>query len=110
VHATARDFAKFGQLYLRGGQWEDRQLVSRAWVDTARIPTSQDPDSGVYYSWQWWVTGDEYGTYWANGYEGQSISVVPALDAVVVRLGKTDAERYDQLRAWRHEVLEVLAR
>lgn len=109
VHATALDFAKFGLLYLRGGTWRERQLVSQSWVATAQVPLSADPDSDTFYSWQWWVTGDEYGTYWASGYEGQMISVVPALDALVLRFGHTSDERYPDLRAWRTRVLEVLA-
>ena len=109
VHATALDFAKFGLLYLRGGQWEGSRLVNQSWCDTAQIPLSTDADSGNHYSWQWWVTGDEFGSYWANGYEGQSITVVPALDAVVVRLGKTDATQYPALREWRHDLLRALS-
>ncbi len=109
VYATARDFAKFGLLYLRGGEWNGTRLVSRRWTDTAQIPHSADEESGTFYSWQWWVTGDEFGSYWANGFEGQSITVVPALDAVVVRLGKTDAEYYPALRAWRARLLRALS-
>jgi CubicO group peptidase (beta-lactamase class C family) len=109
VFATARDFAKFGYLYLRGGTWDGRRLIDASWVNDAQIPLSRDEESGTYYSQQWWVTGDEFGSYWANGYEGQSITVVPALDAVVVRLGKTDASLYPALRAWRHELLLALA-
>jgi CubicO group peptidase (beta-lactamase class C family) len=108
VHANALDFAKFGLLYLRGGEWNGRQLVSRAWVDTAQVPLSVDEESGSFYSWQWWVTGDEYGTYWASGYEGQMICVVPALDALVLRFGKTPEERYPDLALWREQVLRVL--
>jgi CubicO group peptidase (beta-lactamase class C family) len=108
VHANALDFAKFGLLYLRGGEWDEKQLVSRAWVDTAQIPLSVDEESGSFYSWQWWVTGDEYGTYWASGYEGQMIAVVPALDALVVRFGKTPEDHYPALAAWRERVLRVL--
>ena len=109
VHATAQDFARFGLLYLRGGEWDGRQLVSRAWVDTAQVPLSQEEESGNYYGWQWWITGDEFGTYWASGYDGQMIAISPSLDAVVVRLGRTPAERYPDLRRWRHEVMSTLA-
>jgi CubicO group peptidase (beta-lactamase class C family) len=110
VHATALDFAKFGLLYLRGGEWDGRQLISRAWADTAQVPLSVDEDDGSFYSWQWWVTGDAYGTYWASGYEGQMIAVAPALDALVLRFGHTAAEHYPDLAAWRTRVFEVLAR
>jgi CubicO group peptidase (beta-lactamase class C family) len=109
VHATALDFAKFGLLYLRGGEWDGRQIISRAWAETAQVPLSVDEETGAYYSWQWWVTGDEYGTYWASGYEGQQISVVPALDALILRFGHTPEERAPLLFEWRARVLSVLA-
>jgi CubicO group peptidase (beta-lactamase class C family) len=109
VHATALDFAKFGLLYLRGGEWDGQQLISRPWASTAQTPSSVEEDSGDFYSWQWWVTGDQYGTYWASGYEGQCICVVPALDAVVLRFGHTSDEHYPDLGAWRERVLDVLA-
>jgi CubicO group peptidase (beta-lactamase class C family) len=109
VHATALDFAKFGLLYLRGGEWNGRQLVSREWATTAQIPLSVDEEIGAFYSWQWWVTGDEYGTYWASGYEGQQISVVPALDALILRFGHTPEENAPLLYQWRSRLLSVLA-
>ncbi|HVA53199.1 MAG TPA: serine hydrolase [Acidimicrobiales bacterium] len=108
VHATALDFAKFGLLYLRGGQWNEEQLVSRSWAATAQVPLSVDPEGSSFYSWQWWVTGDQYGTYWASGYEGQMISVVPALDALILRFGHTSSDHYPALDAWRARVLDVL--
>ena len=110
LHATALDFAKFGLLYLRGGEWDGRQIISRDWVSTAQVPRSVDPQSGQYYSWQWWVTGDEYGTYWASGYEGQMISVVPELDALILRFGHTSDEHDEAIDRWRRSVLEVLTR
>ena len=110
LHATALDYARFGLLYLRGGEWDGRCLVSRAWAETAQRPHSVDPESGDHYAWHWWVSGDAYGTYWASGYEGQMISVVPALDAVIVRLGRTPEERERNVYPWRAGVLEALAR
>jgi CubicO group peptidase (beta-lactamase class C family) len=110
VHAQALDFAKFGLLYLRGGEWDGRQLISREWAGTAQTPISRAEDDAIYYSWQWWVTGDQFGTYAASGYEGQRIIVVPALDAVIVRLGHTPTEHYPELNEWRSRVLDVLAK
>ena len=110
VHARALDFTKFGLLYLRGGEWDGSQLISREWAATAQVPLSTEASSGRHYSWQWWVTGDEYGTYWANGYEGQMITIVPALDAVVVRFGHTPDEGYEARMQWRRRVLAVLAK
>jgi CubicO group peptidase (beta-lactamase class C family) len=110
VHATALDFAKFGLLYLRGGEWEGQQLISREWAATAQVPLSVEASSGLFYSWKWWVSGDAYGTYWANGYEGQMISVVPALDALILRFGHTPEENAQARMVWRERVLAVLAK
>ena len=108
VHATARDFAKFGLCYLRGGVFNDRQVVPTAAVTAARTPLSKD-DEGALYSSQWWMLGDEFGTFYCSGYDGQSISCVPALDLVVVRLGRTPVERSEALRQWRRQVFEAFA-
>ncbi len=109
IHAPAREFAKFGLLYLRGGRFGDHQIISEEWAGTAQVPLSVEEESGNFYSWQWWVTGDEFGTYWASGYDGQQISIAPALDAIIVRLGRTPAERNPLLRQWRHRLLSAIA-
>lgn len=109
LYATARDFARFGSLYLRDGTWEGRRLLPPGWVDHGRRHRSTDAATGNGYGAQWWVTGDEHGSFWANGYEGQSILVSPGTDLVVVRLGKTPAERYPELRRWRAQVVSAFA-
>ena len=64
---------------------------------------------GRGYGWQWWVTADEHGTFWANGYEGQSVLVSPANDLVVVRIGRTDASHGLGLYDWRRRVVDGFA-
>ncbi|GAC1605639.1 MAG: hypothetical protein NVS3B21_35220 [Acidimicrobiales bacterium] len=107
-YATARDFARFGMLYLRDGVWEGTRLLPAGWVDEARTQTGIDGE-GLRYGAHWWVLDDRRGTFQAVGYEGQRITVCPALDAVVVRLGKTDAVNYPHLRAWVGRVLDALS-
>ena len=88
VYATARDFAKFGYLYLRGGQWEGQQLIPREWVESARVQHATDHDSDHGYGLQWWIWKSITGCMSAQGYEGQRIIVMPDRDLVVVHLGK----------------------
>jgi CubicO group peptidase (beta-lactamase class C family) len=88
LYATARDYARFGLLYLRDGVWDGRRILPEGWVDDARSIRSRDPDNGWYYGRHWWVRGDDVGTFWANGYDGQMVACVPALDLVFVRLGR----------------------
>jgi CubicO group peptidase (beta-lactamase class C family) len=107
VRTTARDFAKFGLLYQRDGIWEWKRLLPEGWVDHGRTMRSDDPEDGPYGAQWWGVAGDTLGTFRASGYEGQSITICPALDLIVVRLGKTPAERYPHLVAWRADMVRA---
>ncbi len=89
VNATARDFARFGLLYLRGGTWDGRTIVERAWVDDARTPIPLPTNHASSYGSHWWIHDDGRGTFASHGYEGQRITCVPEKDLIVVRLGKT---------------------
>lgn len=108
VYAPARDFARFGLLYLRDGVWDGARLLPEGWVDHARTLRSIDPDGGDGYGAHWWVEHDDHGTFRAQGYEGQSILVCPAKDAVVVRLGRTVEAQKPALVAWRRAIIEAL--
>jgi hypothetical protein len=55
------------------------------------------------------VVGDDYGSFCALGYDGQSILVCPGLDLVAVRLGKTPEERKENLVRWRADVVAAFA-
>ena len=83
-----RDMAKIGQLVLAGGRWNDRQIVSKAWIETSTAPKLKATDDQSY-GYLWWLgrsllNGRE--VHWAGalGRGGQSIRIVPELDLVVV--------------------------
>ncbi len=109
VHATARDYARFGLLYLRDGVFDGGRLLPEGWVDHARRARSVDPDDGELHGAHWWVVDDGLGTFWAAGHDGQSITVCPSHDLVVVRLGATPAERAPELTRWRARVVAAVA-
>jgi CubicO group peptidase (beta-lactamase class C family) len=107
VYATARDFARFGLLYLRDGVWDGARLLPEGWVDHGRRCRSHD-EEGAGYGAHWWVVEDAAGSFRAAGYEGQSILVAPALDLVAVRLGRSTAEMYPALTDWRARLVAAL--
>ncbi len=83
-----RDMAKIGQLVLAGGRWNDRQVVSKAWIDASMTPRI-GATSGFFYGYLWWLgrslfNGREIHWAAALGRGGQSIRIVPELDLVVV--------------------------
>ena len=99
VYATARDFARFGYLYLRNGWWDGRRLLPSDWVDHAATPiTAPMPDDERHgYGAHWWLWRRDPRTIAALGYEGQRTIVALDRDLVVVRLGTSAAERHPAL-------------
>jgi CubicO group peptidase (beta-lactamase class C family) len=89
---TVEDLAKFGYLYLHNGQWEGQQIVPSAYVQasTTAWSTGGFPEESGY-GYQWWVTEEAgYPSYFAAGYGGQYLYVVPDLDTIVVTTAKYD--------------------
>lgn len=89
---SARDLARVGLLYLRGGRWGDTQIVPPVWVSESVRPHS-DLGGGRGYGYLWWTAearassdamSIEEPIFYASGFGGQYIVVVPALDLVVV--------------------------
>ena len=76
---TTRDFARFGLLFLRGGRWEDEQILPTSWVDESRAPAASNPGYGL----QWWLDADRDGWFRAAGLFGQYVVVEPDLDLVI---------------------------
>jgi CubicO group peptidase (beta-lactamase class C family) len=108
VYASARDFARFGALYLHDGVWNGRRLLPEGWLDHARAWTAHDPDNGFDYGAHWWIWPDQPGSLAAHGYEGQYTIVLPEKDAVVVRLGKSPVELRPALVTKLRELLATL--
>ena len=108
--ATARDFARFGLLYLRDGQWDGRRLLPLGWVDYARTPTFQQSDcvDGPYGA-HWWLDLAGPGSFSANGYEGQYIVICPDRDLVIVRNGVTAEANQPLVQAWLADLAGLFA-
>jgi CubicO group peptidase (beta-lactamase class C family) len=106
VYATARDFAKFGLLYLHDGVCNGVRILPEGWVDHARAQHAFDEETGLGYGAHWWTLPGERNSLVAAGYEGQYIMVIPDRDLVVVRLGKTVAELRNSVVAELRVVIE----
>ncbi|KCZ93171.1 beta-lactamase [Hyphomonas hirschiana VP5] len=99
-YCTARDFARFGLLYLRDGVWEGQRLLPEGWVDYARTPTPVPPTERLGYGAHWWLGMAGPGSFSANGFEGQFTVLVPELDLILVRNGKSPNELKDNVMDW----------
>ncbi|MFT5531681.1 MAG: CubicO group peptidase (beta-lactamase class C family) [Candidatus Poriferisodalaceae bacterium] len=96
--STARDFARFGLLYLRDGVWDRQRLLPAGWVDHARTLTPASVGVELRpYGAHWWLNNDERGTFAVSGYAGQRIWLVLTTDLVIVRLDESDESHRDAL-------------
>lgn len=118
VYASARDFARFGYLYLQDGVWDGERLLPEGWVEFATTETPAE-NANVYGA-GWWITPPEdvertHGqaaltcpcdAFHAGGNEGQTIWVVPSKDLVIVRLGlmSNAPENWRALYEWNQEI------
>jgi CubicO group peptidase (beta-lactamase class C family) len=97
-----RDMLRIGELYLNEGRHGDRQIVSDAWVRTSVVPRTVSRWSERQYGYGWWIrtlAGEP--TFYAWGYGGQFIFVVPSMRAVVVTTSAAEpgSERREHLDA-----------
>lgn len=93
LELRARDMAKFGYLYLRGGVWQGSRILPEDWVARSTSPQvalARQPDecTDLGYGWLWWLRGQSgYAGAVAVGFGGQFVHVIPALDLVIVITG-----------------------
>ena len=89
LNARARDFAKFGRLYLNKGKWQGKQIVPEKWVERSSTVINDSHDArGFSYTYQWRVTKE--GNIFAYGVLGQYIYVCPSKNIIFLRTGKTN--------------------
>jgi CubicO group peptidase (beta-lactamase class C family) len=85
IHLTPREMLAFGQLYLHDGMNGDRRILSNEWIENSWTPIRRSSYSSSGYGYGWWQRRTSgFDVYYASGYGGQYIFVVPDLDLTVV--------------------------
>ncbi|WP_223633523.1 serine hydrolase [Corallococcus sp. EGB] len=110
IYMRPRDALKLGQLYLSGGTWNGKRVVSQRWVERS-IANHATMEPGKTYGYTWWRhelrVGDRvYSEYEASGNGGQLVMVVPELDLAVM----FTAANYNHVSIWRKFREELLPR
>ena len=98
--ANAKDWARFGLLYLNKGNWNGEQIISEDWVKYTTTPTNTS--EGVYGAQFWLNAGGHLpdvpkDMFFADGFQGQRIFIIPSKELVIVRLGITYSKLNDLL-------------
>ena len=93
-HATARDYARIGELYRNGGKLNGQRLISENWVRAStqaskpHLSSGENPASNneFGYGYQWWLLDGNEGEFTAMGVYNQFVYVNPTKDTVIVKL------------------------
>lgn len=100
-NATARDFARFGRLFLNGGRWEGRQVVPAEWVaasaafDATRAAPEVVTWWGMQHTLYWWHPMlAPQGDFYADGSLGQRIYVQPRTRTIIVQLANSNQQDF----------------
>jgi CubicO group peptidase (beta-lactamase class C family) len=110
LQLSAQDMLKFGLLYLYKGVWNNQQLISKAVVEhsTRSAIAVASPERG-FYGWHWWsdtISNIDY--YYARGFGGQFIVMVPTLATVVVLTRKQRKKGLSPLDFFREHIIPIL--
>lgn len=94
--ATARDWSKFGLLYLHKGNWNGEQILDESWVKYTAMPTNTS--EGKYGAQFWLNAGGKFpdvprDMFYCSGYQGQMVAIIPSLDMVIVRMGLKEEDQ-----------------
>jgi CubicO group peptidase (beta-lactamase class C family) len=82
---SARDAARFGELFLQNGRWDGKQIIPQKWIEQSTASHSTTDIPGTSYGYLWWIEEDFKGfrMYYASGIRGQRICVIPSSGIVV---------------------------
>jgi CubicO group peptidase (beta-lactamase class C family) len=106
MYLTPRDMMKLGTLYLNGGAVGARQVVPRAWIDSSFVRRTTSPWNGNGYGYGWWSRrAHNFDVYFAWGYGGQFIFIVPELQLVAVMTSDADSRREGGHNSQLHRLL-----
>ena len=88
LQLTSRDLLKIAQLYLNGGEWQGKRIVSEAWVHNSTQPHARIDDA-TEYGYLWWLksfkSGEKiYPAFYMSGNGGNKVVAIPSLDMAVV--------------------------
>jgi len=122
LQLCANDMLKFGLLYLHKGFWNNQQLITKGMTELSTQPfiAVTEPERGCY-GWHWWVDSvpvpskgndaalAELHYYYARGYGGQFIIIVPALETVVVLTRDQRKKGPSPMELFRQHIAPMLA-
>ena len=112
VWSTARDLARFGQLYAHDGMLDGERILPEGWLEYVSRPSGPQPGGAQGYGATFWLMNQSDGipadTISANGNRGQYVVIVPSRNIVIVRRGEDPAGKRFDFIAFTRDVLAAL--
>ena len=117
-YATARDWARFGLVFLNDGVWNNERILPEGWVKYSTTPADAAPH-GEYGAQIWLNAGNKNNPtdkrfpdvpndmYLMDGFEGQCVVMIPSRDVLIVRLGLSQTREFDT-NAFVRDILKSL--
>jgi CubicO group peptidase (beta-lactamase class C family) len=109
IYASARDYARFGLLYLNDGVFNGERILPEGWVK--KTVTAVAASEQKNYGYQFWLNGQDENDpskkefpeapadmFYADGYGGQRIYIIPSMQLVIVRMGLNKFDEHEFLR------------
>ena len=107
MHLRPRDLLAFGELYRNGGRHEGTQIVPEEWIRTSWVRRTSSPFNGHGYGLGWWMRrSGAHDVYFAWGYGGQYIFIVPALELTVITTSDAVSAREGSHNRTLHRLLD----
>jgi CubicO group peptidase (beta-lactamase class C family) len=108
MEMTARQMLAFGHLYMNGGTYKDKRIISANWVNQSFTPYAISMrEHGRYYGFGWWLRRMAgYRTAYAWGYGGQFIILVPELELLIVTTSSSTPNK--RRRSHRRELSDLI--
>lgn len=104
-HCTAIDLAKIGLLYLKGGKYQETEIIPASWIEyTVGVEMFRGKKPVIDTWWRpsqnffWWFsTLEPIGDYYADGYKGQFLYINPNLKTIIVKFSDVEDELHDTI-------------
>lgn len=119
MYASARDWARFGLLYLNDGIWGNEKILPEGWVRYSRTPTMTNP-RGDYGAHFWTNSGINEGdrvrkfpnlptdAFFALGHHGQSLTIIPSRKLVAVHLAMDKSQGIWEIDSLLADILDAI--
>ena len=107
LRATALDYAKFGRLYLKKGNWEGKQLLNEEWIK--ETTTRDTTDGGTFgYHNSWYLGFKEYNDFMAIGIHKQHIYVNPEKNIIIVSMNDKPHSKEQAALDWENILRQIV--